>query len=123
MSNLELAEKSNVPVYEVGYLKMSFAPKEYWRIQKRLAPEREELMPAWDILENGEIPRSDITKTGIKRYVEELARFNYITLKRVQHYPKKEPNWEALREKRDTALMNLAEVRLLVESLPDHLAE
>jgi len=121
MTNAELAEVSNWPIAQVMYMKAVFEPKEHWYIQKRLAPERDEFVPAWDWLESGCIPRSEIGKAGHRAMVEEMARFGYIGLKKVWHYPSEEPDWRRLRKERLQALKDLAAVRLLVESLPDHL--
>jgi hypothetical protein len=51
-----------------------------------------------------------------------MARFGYIGLKKIQRYPDTEPDWKVLKKKRETALSDLAAVRSLVESLPDHLS-
>jgi hypothetical protein len=121
MSNAELSEASGWPVAQVMYMKAVFEPKEHWYIQKRLAPERDEFLPAWDWLVSGCLPRSEITKAGHRAMVEEMGRFGYVSLKKVWHYPAETPNWKRLRKEREQALKDLAAVRSLVESLPDHL--
>lgn len=123
MTNAELAEDTGLPVLQLQYLKNSLKPVEHWYIQKRLAPERDEFVPAWDWLEGGPVPRRAVTEAGFKAQVEEMARFGYIGLKKIQHYPETEPDWKSLKKKREAALNDLAEVRSLVDSLPDHLAE
>lgn len=123
MTNSELSQDTGMPVAQLQYVKNSLKPVEHWYIQKRLAPERDEFVEAWDWLQSGAIPRSEVTKAGYKDQVEEMARFGYIGLKKLQHYPSEEPDWEFLRKKRETALNDLASVRSLVESLPSHLEE
>jgi hypothetical protein len=122
MTNGELAQETGLPVHHVQYLKNSLKPEEYWYIQKRLAPERDEFVPAWDWLEGGAVPKRAVTEAGHKAQVEEMARFGYIGLKKMQHYPAGEPDWKVLKKKRETALNDLAAVRSLIESLPDHLS-
>lgn len=121
MTNAELSQDTGLPIAQLQYVKNSLKPAEHWYIQKRLAPERDEFVEAWDWLQSGAIPRAEVTKAGYKAQVEEMARFGYIGLKKLQHYPSEEPDWEKLREKRETALSDLAAVRSLVESLPAHL--
>ena len=123
MANYELANDTGLPVLQLQYLKNSLKPVEHWYIQKRLAPEREEFVPAWDWLEGGPVPKRAVTEAGFKAQVEEMERFGYIGLKKIQHYPADEPDWKLLKKKRETALNDLAAVRSLVESLPDHHAE
>ena len=120
MTNGEVARESGWPIQQVIYMKMRLKPKEHWYIQKRLAPERDEFIPAWDWLVSGCLPRAEITKAGHRAMVEEMARFGYISLKKIQHYPSEEPNWRALRKEREQALKDLAAVRSLVEELPCH---
>jgi len=121
-TNSELSIETGIPVSQLQYIKNALHPKENWYVQKRLAPEREELIPAWDWLESGTIPKGKINESGHKPMVEELARFGYINLKRYMHYPAEEPDWAVVNRKRERALTALAEVRQLVESLPDHLS-
>jgi hypothetical protein len=101
-------------------MKTALKPVEHWHIKKRLAPEREEFIPVWDWLESKEYPRKEITKAGYRNWIEEMARFGYIQLKKVQHYPVETPDWRKLEQGREDALRDMASVRLLVESLPDH---
>jgi len=121
MTNGELSRESGWPISQVLYMKRVFKPKEHWYIQKRLAPERDEMLPAWDWLESGCTPRAAIGRAGHRAMVEEMARFGYISLKKLQHYPAETPNWREHRKNREQALKDLAAVRSLVESLPDHL--
>ena len=121
MSDSELSQASGWSVIQVRAMKNALKPKEHWYIQKRLAPERLEFLPAWEWLESGCIPRAAITNAGFRPQVEEMARFGYIGLKRLHHYPSETPNWRKLQKDRNEALKNLSDVRLLVESLPDHL--
>lgn len=116
----ELSFEVNIPVSRLQYLKNSLKPQEHWYVQKRLAPERTEFLPAWDWLEAGEIPKSTITQSGFKPQIEEMARFGYINLKKMQHFPADEPDWRVVNRMRERALKDLASVRSLVESIPDH---
>ena len=121
MTNAELAQETGLPVLQLQYLKNSLKPVEHWYIQKRLAPERDEFVLAWDWLEGGPVTKQAVREAGFKAQVEEMARFGYIGLKKTHHYPDTEPDWKVLKKKRETALSDLAAVRSLVESLPDHL--
>jgi len=121
-TNYELATETGIPVSQLQYIKNALHPVEHWYIQKRLAPEREEMLPAWEWLEAGTVPKWKIIESGHKSMVEELGKFGYINLKRYQHYPAEEPDWTVVDRKRQRALSDLASVRSLVESLPDHLA-
>jgi hypothetical protein len=122
MSPSELSQASGWPVSQVQLMKNCFKPEEWWYVQKRLKPDRSELMPAWDWLEGGAVPKREVTKSGYRAAVEELGRFGYIGLKKLHHYPSETPKWRALEKERNAALKSLADVRLLVESLPDHLS-
>lgn len=122
VTNAELAEATGLPVPELQYLKNALKPVEYWHVQKRLAPERDFFVPAWDWVKDGAMPKNEVTKAGFKAQLEEMARFGYIALKKRNHYPAETPDWEAMQQRRATALNDLAAVRTLVDSLPDHLA-
>jgi hypothetical protein len=120
-TNTELSFETNIPISQLQYIKNSLKPVEHWYIAKRLAPEREEMMPAWDWLEAGTVPKWKIIESGHKSMIEELGKFGYINLRKYQHYPEEEPDWAVVDRKRQRALTDLAAVRSLVESLPDHL--
>lgn len=120
MTNSELSAETGIPVPELQYVKNALKPVEHWYIQKRLAPERDEFVPAWDWLEAGVVPKRAVSESGFKAQVEEMARFGYINLKRMQHYPADTPDWHMIDRKREAALSDLASVRALVESLPAH---
>lgn len=122
-TNKELAIETGIPISKFQYIKNALRPQEYWYIQKRLAPEREAMLPAWEWLKAGAIPKNKITESGHKSMIEELSKFGYINLRCLQHYPAAEPDWSLISRKREQALSDLAEVRLLIESLPDHLEE
>lgn len=117
----ELATETSIPTSLLMYIKNALNPQEHWYIQKRLAPERDEFMLAWDWLESGTIPKQAISESGYKGQIEEMARFGYINLKKYNHYPEQEPDWNLVEHKRQKALTDLSFVRSLVESLPDHL--
>ena len=118
----ELSRETGIPTNILQYVKNALHPEENWYIQKRLAPERQELLPAWDWLEAGTFPKGVIYLSGHMRYIEELAKFGYINLKKYFHFKEEEPDWEVVARRRNNALNELAEIRLLVESLPDHLS-
>jgi len=122
MTNSELAQASGWPERQVRSMKNALKPIEHWYIEKRLAPERTEFIPAWDWLEPGCMPKSAVTNAGFRPQVEEMARFGYIGLKRLNHYPSETPNWRKLQKDREAALKSLSDVRSLVDSIPDHLA-
>lgn len=122
MSASELSQASGWPVSQVQLMKNVFKPEEWWYIQKRLKPEMSELVPAWDWLEGGAVPKREVTKSGYRAAVEELGRFGYVNIKKLHHYPETTPNWRQLQKDREAALKSLASVRLLVESLDDHLS-
>lgn len=122
MTNSELASETGIPVARLMYLKNALRPEEIWCIQKRLAPERDEFVEAYDWLEGGSIPRRAVIASGFKAQIEEMARFGYISLKRINCYAEKEPDWAMMKHKREWALSELAYVRSQVESFPDHLA-
>jgi hypothetical protein len=118
----ELAAETDVPVIDLRYLIRSLKPEEYWYVQKRLAPDLGGLKPAWEWLEAGATPRRAVRESGHKRQIDELGRLGYIGLKKCYHFPQEEPDWRKLYDIRQAALTDLANVRTLVESLPDHLA-
>ena len=121
-TNGELATETGIPVSQLQYIKNALHPVEHWYIQKRLAPEREEMLPAWEWLEAGTVPKWKINESGHKSMIEELGKFGYINLKRYQHYPQEEPDWQTVDRKRERALSDLSAVRSLVATLPDHLS-
>ncbi len=123
MTNAELARETGIAVQHLQYMKNALCPRETWAVHKRLAPERDEFVEAYDWLEDGELPKGEITVSGYKSQIEEMARFGYITLKKMQKYAREEPDWRKMEKKREDALNDLAAVRLLVESLPNHLEE
>jgi hypothetical protein len=122
MTNVELAEAVGMPVAQIGFLKNALKPKEHWYIQKRLAPEDPLLLPAWDWLVSGCLPRNEVTKAGFRHQVESMSYSGHIDMKRMFHFPSDEPDWRKKRKEREAALKDLSDVRQLVESLPDHLA-
>jgi hypothetical protein len=121
-TNSELATETGIPISQLQYIKNALHPVEHWYVQKRLAPEREEMLPAYDWLESGMLTKNAIIESGHKSMIEELGKFGYIDLKRRMHYPAQEPDWQVVERKRQRALSDLAAVRSLVESLPDHLS-
>jgi hypothetical protein len=120
MNDSDLAAEAGYPIQHVRYMRNSLAPIERWTIHKRLAPDQAALMPAWDWIPSGDIDRAKITKAGCRVQIEEMARLGNIGLKRLHHYPTDEPDWDNLTKRRETALTDLASVRSLLETLPDH---
>ena len=118
MTNGELARETGIAAHHLQYMKNALKPVEIWAVHKRLAPERDEFVQAYDWLENGELFKKEIIDSGYKSQIEEMARFGYIQLKKMNRYESEEPDWRKLRKKREDALNDLAAVRLLVESLP-----
>lgn len=121
-TNIDLADAVGMPVAQIGFLKNALKPKEHWYIQKRLAPEDPLLLPAWDWLVSGCLPRNEVTKAGFRPQIESMGHSGHIDMKRMFHYPADEPDWRKKRKEREAALKDLSDVRQLVESLPDHLA-
>ncbi|MGN6657101.1 MAG: hypothetical protein ACTHJ9_17410 [Rhodanobacter sp.] len=118
----ELAEYSGLPKQIVQYQRNSFKPVEEWEVRPRIAPEEPGLLLAWEWIGEGRSePRKVVREAGHKTAIKELARRGHVSLKKVHRYAIEEPDWDRLEEKRLRALADLAEVRSLVESLPDHL--
>lgn len=122
MTDDELAEYSGLPKQIVQYQRGSFKEVEEWEIRPRISPDEPALLPAWEWVGKGRSePRKTVREAGHKAAVKELARRGHVSLKKVHQYAIEEPDWERLEAKRLQALADLAEVRSLVESLPDHL--
>lgn len=122
MLNSDIAMAVDLPVTWVQYMKHALKPHEEWDIHKRLAPERDQFVEAWDWVTEPSYSRAEVTKSGFRAQLEEMARFGYLAIKRYNQFPDAEPDWDRLARERETALTNLAEVRTRVSSLPDHLA-
>ncbi|MGK8202875.1 hypothetical protein ACRS3T_03535 [Burkholderia cenocepacia] len=103
-------------------MRESLKPVEEWEMRPRLEPDAPGLSPAWDWIGSG---RSELKKVireeGHKATIKEMARLGHISLIKWQVYRSNEPDWDVLERKRKAAIADLAEVRSLVESLPDHL--
>jgi hypothetical protein len=121
MTVAELSRECGIPAPVLAYVKNAFKPQERWNVHKRLAPERDEMVPAWDWVDSKEYAKKEIVESGFTRMLEEMARFGYIQLKKYFVYPTDDPDWRDLDRRREAALTDLAAVRSLVESLPDHL--
>lgn len=118
----ELAEYSGLPKQHVQYQRCSFKDVEEWEIRPRLAPEAPGLTPAWEWVGKGRTePKKVVREAGHKAAIKEMARLGHVSLKKYHRYAADEPDWAKLEAKRQQALSDLAEVRSLVESLPDHL--
>jgi hypothetical protein len=118
----ELAEYSGLPKQVVQYQRCSFKDAEEWEIRPRMAPKAPGLVPAWEWVGKGRSePKRAVREAGHKVAIKELARLGHVSLKKYHRYAFDAPDWEKLAAKRQQALADLAEVRSLVESLPDHL--
>jgi hypothetical protein len=118
----QLADSVGLPKQHVMYMRANLKPVEEWEIRPRLKPEFAGFADAWEWIGAGRCAcKKEVREAGRKTAVKEMARLGHIALSKVQHYPEKEPDWEYLARKRDDAIADLASVRSLVESLPDHL--
>ena len=52
-----------------------------------------------------------------------MGKLGYLGIKKYHEYKIEEPDWRIIQKKRDEALIDLAAVRTLVESLPAHPVE
>ncbi|MFT4068914.1 hypothetical protein [Paraburkholderia sp.] len=122
LTDIELADISGIPRQQVMYMRKSLKPVEEWQIKPRLAPEFAGFLDAWEWVDGGRIAgKKDVRTAGHRSAIKEMARLGHIVLEKYQQYPDKEPDWAVLERKRSRAIADLAEVQLLVESLPDHL--
>lgn len=118
----ELAEHSGLPKQIVQYQRCSFNDVEEWEIRPRIAPEYAGLSLAWEWVGKGRVePKKAVREAGHKAAIKEMARLGHVSLKKHHRYALDAPDWEKLEAKRQQALADLAAVRSLVESLPDHL--
>lgn len=121
MTDLELSDASGIPKQQVMYLRKSLKPVEEWEIKLRLAPEFNGFMDAWNWIGDGRcVIKKDVRAAGHKVAIQEMARLGHIALQKFHQYPSDEPDWAKLEKKRAAAIADLAEVRSLVETLPDH---
>lgn len=121
LTDEQLGERVGLPKHHVAFLRGNLRPKEEWDIKPRLAPDIAGLLPAWEWLGRGGVfPKREASK--YRKALKELSRLGHIRLDKFLTYMETEPDWEKLEAKRQTATQDLAQVRLLVESLPDHLA-
>lgn len=118
----QLDSKTGIPRQRVTYMRKSLKPVEEWEIRPRLAPEARGLLPAWEWIGRGRTElKKMVREEGHKAAIKEMARLGHISLTKWQVYQSDEPDWDILDRKRQQAIADLAEVRSLVESLPDHL--
>lgn len=122
LTDEQLESATGIPRQRVTYMRRSLTPVEEWEMRPLLAPETPGLLPAWDWIKSG---RNELKKVireeGHKAAIKEMARLGHISLTKRQIYRSHEPDWDVLERKRKAAIADLAEVRSLVESLPDHL--
>ncbi|MFP3703362.1 hypothetical protein SB783_05115 [Paraburkholderia sp. SIMBA_009] len=122
MTDDELADAVDIPKQHVQYMRSSLKPVEKWEIKPRLRPESAALIPAWEWIGAGRsADKKEVRMCGHKAAVKEMARLGHIRLQKIQSYPEIEPDWGRLDKCRAKAITDLASVRSLVESLPDHL--
>ncbi|KWK50418.1 hypothetical protein WT81_33420 [Burkholderia stagnalis] len=123
MTDQDLSEASSVRKADVQYLRRRFrGAVENWEIRPRLEPDFPGYVDAWAWIGTGRCAsRKDVRLAGHKAAVTEMARLGHVTLEKIHHYPPDEPNWAALKARRAAALADLAAVRTLIESLPNHL--
>ncbi|QVN18777.1 hypothetical protein [Burkholderia pyrrocinia] len=122
LTDEQIESKTGIPRQRVTYMRKSLKPVEEWEMRPRLAPDALGLRPAWDWLGNGRTElKKVIREGGHKAAIKEMARLGHISLTKWQVYRSNDPDWDLLKRKRDAAIADLAEVRSLVESLPDHL--
>jgi hypothetical protein len=122
LTDAELEERTGIPIQKAMYMRASFHPQEEWEMRPRLAPEALGLIPAWEWIGKGRTEsRRTVRQEGHRPAIKEMARLGHISLTKWHIYPDQEPNWDVLERKRVQAIADLAEVRSLVESLPDHL--
>ncbi|RQX81785.1 hypothetical protein DF034_17370 [Burkholderia anthina] len=122
LTDEDLESKTGIARQRVTYMRKSLKPVEEWELRPRLAPEASGLLPAWDWIGCGRMElKKVIREEGHKAAIKEMARLGHISLTKWQLYRRDEPDWDILERKREAAIADLAEVRRLVESLPDHL--
>ncbi|WP_322040114.1 hypothetical protein [Burkholderia diffusa] len=122
LTDEQLESKTGIPRQRVTYMRKSLKPVEEWEVRPRLAPDAPGMVPAWDWIGSGRTElKKVIREEGHKAAIKEMARLGHISLTRYQVYRSSEPDWVVLERKRNAAIADLAEVRSLVESLPDHL--
>ncbi|VWC76091.1 hypothetical protein BCO18175_02369 [Burkholderia contaminans] len=122
MTDEQLELETGIPRQRVTYMRKSLKPIEEWEMRPRLAPEAAGLVPAWDWIGRGRAEsKKAVREEGHKAAIKEMARLGHISLTKWQVYRSDEPDWDLLERKREAAIADLAEVRSLVESLPDHL--
>jgi len=122
LTDEQLEAETGIPRQRVTYMRKSLKPIEEWEMRPRLAPEAAGLVPAWDWIGRGRAEsKKAVREEGHKAAIKEMARLGHISLTKWQVYRSDEPDWDLLERKRLQAISDLAEVRSLVESLPDHL--
>lgn len=122
LTDEQLESETGIARQRVTYMRKSLKPAEEWEMRPRLAPDAPGLLPAWNWIASGRTElKKNIREEGHKAAVKEMARLGHISMTKWQVYRREEPDWDVLERKRTAAIEHLAEVRSLVESLPDHL--
>ncbi|CAM2189968.1 conserved hypothetical protein [Paraburkholderia sacchari] len=123
LTDQELADASGTLVSRLQLMRARLKPVEEWEIRPRLAPENAGLLPAWEWIGDGcRASRKSVRLAGHLTAMNELVRLGHVDIAKHHVYPEQEPDWAALERKRVAALENLAAVKALALSLPDHLA-
>jgi hypothetical protein len=119
----ELAGYSGLPKQVVQYQRNAFRHVEEWEMKPMIAPEALGLLPAWEWVGKGRTEsKKGVREANHKAAIRQMVRLGNVRLKKIHRYNSDEPDWERLEAKRAQAMADLAAVRSLVESLPDHLA-
>ncbi|MHB9838530.1 hypothetical protein Q8F57_027250 [Paraburkholderia terrae] len=122
LTDEELSKHSGLPKQIVQYQRNSFRPTEEWEIRPRIAPLQSGLLPAWEWIGKGRTEQQKVVReANHKAAIKEMARLGHVVVTKRHRYGVDEPDWERLERKRAAAIDDLASVRSLVESLPDHL--
>jgi hypothetical protein len=122
LTDAQLADAVDLPTQHVMYMRAALKPVEEWQIKRRLEPEFSAFSDAWEWLGSvRNASKKEVRESGHKAAIKEMARLGHISLEKVQCYGDQDPDWAALDKRRDLAIADLAAVRSLVESLPDHL--
>ncbi len=117
--DIELADELGIPHTQLQYMHHAFKPRDVYHISKRLAPEQGAMREVF-----GKVPeivrKNDLHLTE-RKALKEMDRLGHIRLTKYRVFPNKLLNIKKHAAIRDKKLSDLAAIRSLVESLPDHL--
>lgn len=117
--DLELGDAVGLPHTQVQYMLRAFKPRTVYQIGKRLAPENAALREVYDKAEG--IMRKEALTLQERKALKEMDRLGHLRLTKYRVFPNRLLNMKRHLKKREQAFRDLAEVRSLVESAPDHL--